>query len=234
MINEEISKFTSIASEWWDINGPFKMLHEITPIRLEYITSKIKENFSVNNKLDKLKILDAGCGGGLLSIPLSRLGANIHGVDLGKENIEAAKLKASRESLNVNFETKDISRLVEDKAKYDVVICSEVLEHVDNVQEFISSLAKLVNKDGILIMTTLNRTYKSKLFAIYLAEYFLRILPVGTHEWSKFITPSEMSNYVQSKGLKAISSRGMTFDIFKRYWKLSNDMDVNYFMTFKN
>lgn len=233
MINEEIAKFTSIASNWWEKNGPFKMLHEITPIRLEYIFSRIKENFNVksNNQLDGLRILDAGCGGGILSIPLANAGAKVLGVDLGKENIDAATLEAKKQNINVKFEYIDIEEIVDQR--FDVVICSEVLEHVDNPEKFILNLSKLMDENSILILSTINRTLKSKLLAIYFAEYLINALPKGTHEYEKFITPSEMNKFCTNAKLKAINSQGMNFNLLSKKWSLTSDLEINYFITFK-
>jgi 2-polyprenyl-6-hydroxyphenyl methylase/3-demethylubiquinone-9 3-methyltransferase len=229
--DKEINKFTSLASEWWSMSGSFKMLHEINPVRLEYIISQINL-YSKNKTIKNLKILDVGCGGGILSIPLARLEAKVTGIDLGKENIEIASKKAEEDGISVNFMNISVEELIEKKETYDVVICSEVLEHVENPKEFISSLSKLLKKSGILILSTINRTIKSKILAIGFAEYILRIIPTGTHDWNMFIKPSEMVKYAAISGLSVKYLKGMSFDIFKREWSLSSDLDINYFATF--
>lgn len=244
MILNEISKFTSIANQWWQKDGPFKMLHEITPIRMKYITDNVASHFNIQesknfrnakkqNPFHNLEILDAGCGGGLLSLPLARLGAKVHGIDLGKENIEQAVQESKKEGLNILFENIAVQALEERNKNYDLVICSEVLEHVDDPNEFINSLSKKIKNNGLLIVSTINRTKKSKLFAIYIAEYLLKIMPRGTHSWDKFITPAEMRRYCAKANLELIDSKGMIFDLFSKDWVLTDKMDVNYFMTFK-
>jgi 2-polyprenyl-6-hydroxyphenyl methylase / 3-demethylubiquinone-9 3-methyltransferase len=230
MIENEIKKFTSIASSWWDKNGPFKMLHNITPIRLKYILGQISAN---NLEIEKLKILDVGCGGGLLSIPLANLGANVLGIDLGLENIIEAQKRAKKEDINVNFETKSLEDLITESMKFDVVICSEVIEHVENAEEFISKLSKAVKKDGIIVLSTMNRTNKSKYLGIYFAEYIANLLPKGTHDWDKFVTPREIQKFSRASQLEIIDAKGIIFDIISRGWILGDNLDMNYLITLK-
>ncbi|MDX2049860.1 MAG: bifunctional 2-polyprenyl-6-hydroxyphenol methylase/3-demethylubiquinol 3-O-methyltransferase UbiG [Rickettsiaceae bacterium] len=234
-IKREIEKFTSIASKWWDSRGPFKMLHEINPIRLEYIVSSIVKHYDVkdNNFFTKLSVLDVGCGGGIASIPLARLGFKVTGIDPGAENIESATNAAKLQTLDAEFLSASCEDLIEQKKVFDIVLCLEVLEHVDNPENFIKSLSQLVQKDGILILSTINRNLKSKLLAIYAAEYLLRLVPAGTHEWQKFLKPSELVNFCAKNRLKCLDISGMTYELLKGKWKITKDIDVNFFCSFR-
>lgn len=231
-ISEEVLKFTKNADKWWDVSGPFGMLHEINPVRLQYIISQIRNHYGLGLELDNLKILDVGCGGGIVSIPLSRLCANVTGIDLGKENIDVATQKAKSEGLDAEFLNIKISDLVNSEKKYDVVLCLEVLEHVENPELFLGDLAKLVKDNGILIVSTINRNIKSRLLAIELAEKFLKIVPNGTHSYESFITPLELKKQSSNYGLELNNLKGMKYSIIKRGWILSEDCSVNYFATF--
>ena len=231
VIKNEIEKFTNIATPWWDLSGPFKPLHQITPPRLEYIKHQIQKNF--NTDFSKLKILDVGCGGGLLSIPLAKLGCKVTAIDPGIENIEAGKSRSNNLKIDVNFEAITIQEFNKKGQKFDVVICSEVLEHVQDYALFINEISKFLNKDGIAIFSTINRNLKSNILAIYLAEYILNIVPKGTHEFYKFIKPSEMILASQKSGLKFLDLSGISFSLLKREWILSKDTDINYIASFK-
>ena len=233
--HEEIKKFTNIASEWWNYNGSFKLLHEINPIRIEYILSQAKAFFSLqkNDDIKKLKILDVGCGGGILSIPLSRLGAKVSGIDAGLENIEIAREKAASEGLKIDFECIKIEDFVKKRERFDLVICLEVLEHIDDPKDFLSSIAKLTKKDGMVVLSTINKTLKAKVLAIGIAEYILGLVPRGTHTYEKFITPYQLHQYCLSNQLYSLNMTGMVFDIKSREWKLSDDLDINYFVSLK-
>jgi len=233
-IENEISKFTNEASKWWDVNGPFKLLHEINPIRLEYLLEQIRFHYNLldNKKIKGIKILDVGCGGGVLSIPLARLGANVTAIDLGKENIEAAQDKAFKEKLHIDFVCTEVEQFaLKHMEEFDIVLCFEVLEHVQDPELFISNLAKLVKKRGLVILSTINRNLKSRFLAIGMAEYVLRMLPKHTHNYNKFIKPSEINRYGAITGLSVVNFKGMTYDILRRDWALSNNIDVNYFAT---
>lgn len=235
MIENEISKFTNIASEWWNLHGPFKLLHEINPVRLEYVLNQITSfyNLQSNNEINKLKILDVGCGGGILTQPLARLGAEMHAIDAGEENIKVAIEKAQEEDLNINFKCCKIEQFVENNKNYDVVICLEVLEHVDDPEDFISFLAKALKNNGLLIVSTLNRTLKAKILAIWAAENILKMVPKNTHQYNKFIKPSELKNYGDKNNLLLLDLTGMVLDLKTREWKLLPDLDINYFASFK-
>ena len=204
---EEIQKFSNLADEWWDVKGKFKPLHMFNPTRIEYITSKIKNYFKIqNNKesfLKNLNILDVGCGGGLISEPLSRLGANVTGIDASEKNIKIAKLHSANSNLNIRYLNKSPENLNEYE-KFDIILSLEIVEHVENVQLFIDSCHRLLKKNGIMFTATLNRTFTSYIKAIIGAEYILRWLPVGTHDWNKFIKPEELEKKLIKKNLKTV------------------------------
>jgi 2-polyprenyl-6-hydroxyphenyl methylase/3-demethylubiquinone-9 3-methyltransferase len=230
--DKEIAKFTNQAKEWWNLSGPFKMLHEINPVRLEYILRMIKSSLKTDS-VKGLDILDVGCGGGILSIPISRLGGNISGIDLGAENIEIASKKALEEGLEINFENLSVQDLVAKKKIFDVVICSEVMEHVEKPQDFIECLSKLTKNGGIVIISTINRNFKSKLFAITIAEYLLGLIEKGTHNWNMFIKPHELIKFASKNSLSVVDLSGMAYNPLAREWCINKDLDVNYFATFQ-
>ncbi len=234
-LKNEVEKFTSIASKWWDYDGPFKLLHEINPLRLSYILQQVKIAFDLpnNNEFSKLKIIDIGCGGGILSIPLARLGFEVKAIDAGRENIDIAIAKAKSENLAIDFQNIDIKDLSDKGEKFDIIICLEVLEHVDNPEEFISYISSLAKKDTLVILSTLNRNLKSKFLAIYMAEYVLNMVPKNTHEYEKFITPYELKQFCAQNNMSVKDFTGMSFNIISREWEISNDLGVNYFATFK-
>jgi len=231
---QEVKKFSDMASEWWDPNGKFSPLHKFNPVRQEYLIDKISSHFSLN--LDKnfsfsnLTLLDIGCGGGLLCEPFARLGAQVTGIDASKNNIEVAKVHAQKTNLQIKY----LNKLPEEikNKKFDVILCMEVIEHVDNVNFFIESCSKLLNKNGIIFFATINRNPKSYLFAIVGAEYVLRWLPIGTHDWKKFVKPQEMINYVSTQQLIHQETKGVTFNPILNKWSLSNDASVNYMTCF--
>jgi len=223
----EIEKFTSVADSWWDVNGPFKPLHEINPTRLEYICNQIRKHIGKED-VSGLKILDIGCGGGIVSVPLARLGAKVTGVDLGAENIAVAKEYAASKKLEIEYINADISTL---KTKYDVVLCLEVVEHVDNLEHFIQDLSKFLKPNGIAILSTINRTIKGFALGIVAAEYILRWVPRGTHSFDKFVKPSELTNLLEAQNINVSDVTGMSYNIFNKKWSLSDDIDVNYFLT---
>ena len=227
---EEIEKFSKIADEWWDPQGKFKPLHKFNPIRIEYIKDNIIETFKLKNKkkpLENVKILDIGCGGGLLTEPMKRMGANITGIDASKQNIEIAKLHAKKNSLRINYICTSPENL-KDNIKFDVILNMEIVEHVENIELFLKSCSKLLKKDGIMFVATLNKTLKSYLFAIIGAEYFLRWLPIGTHDWEKFVKPDDLISILRKNNLKIDSLDGMKFNIISNEWKISSDKSVNY------
>jgi len=191
---KEIEKFSAIATEWWNPNGKFKPLHEFNPIRIKYIKDNIINNFKLNltNKpLKKINILDIGCGGGLLSEPMSRLGASVTGIDASKKNIEIAKLHAKINKLKINYVCASPETL-KTKIKFDVILNMEIIEHVKDIDLFIKESSNLLKKNGLMFIATLNKTLKSYLFAIVGAEYILNWLPIGTHDWNKFVKPENI------------------------------------------
>ncbi|MBT4951950.1 MAG: bifunctional 2-polyprenyl-6-hydroxyphenol methylase/3-demethylubiquinol 3-O-methyltransferase UbiG [Pelagibacteraceae bacterium] len=230
----EIEKFSKMASEWWDPNGKFKPLHKFNPIRIKYIKENIMNSFKLkNNKkpLEKINILDIGCGGGLLSEPMSRMGANVTGIDASGKNIQIAKLHAKKNKLIINYLCSSPEKM-KIKKKFDVILNMEIIEHVEDVNFFINSCSKLLKKDGIMFVATLNKTFKSYMFAIIGAEYVLRWLPIGTHDWEKFIKPEDLKEILSKNNLKLEKLNGINFDIVKDEWNISRDTSVNYIAKF--
>ena len=228
---EEIQKFSKLAKEWWDVNGKFKPLHMFNPVRIEYITDYIKNHFKIKknktNYLSGLKVLDIGCGGGLISEPMSRLGASVTGIDASEKNINVAKIHSKESRLNINYINTSPEKL-KDYEKYDVVLNLEVVEHVDNVDLYIRSCVKLLKRNGLIFTATLNRTLVSYFKAIIGAEYILRWLPIGTHDWNKFLKPEELENYLTKERLLTLDLSGLKFNPLNNKWKRSDDLSVNY------
>ena len=231
----EIEKFSKIASDWWDPKGKFRPLHLFNPARIEFIKKKLIDYFDLNSKSQKplknLKILDIGCGGGLLCEPLSKLGAVITGIDPSKENIKVAKLHSKKMNLKINYICCSPENL-NLKNKFDIILNMEVIEHVSDVNLFIKNCSKLIKKTGIMFVATLNKNLKSYIFGIVGAEYILRWLPIGTHDWDKFLRPQDLENIVCSYNFSADETIGMKFDLFSNKWKQSEDISVNYISTF--
>jgi 2-polyprenyl-6-hydroxyphenyl methylase/3-demethylubiquinone-9 3-methyltransferase len=227
---KEIEKFSKIAEEWWNPNGKFKPLHTFNPIRIKYIKDNIIKDFNIkssNKPLKNINILDIGCGGGLLSEPMSRLGANIVGIDASKKNIEVAKFHAKKNKLKIEYIVASPETL-KTKKKFDVILNMEIVEHVDNIDFFINKSSNLLKKNGIMFIATLNKTLKSYIFAIIGAEYILKWLPIGTHDWEKFIKPIDLIQLAKKNNLKLKNLEGMNFNLLNDTWKLSNDTSVNY------
>ena len=228
---EEIQKFSNLAKEWWDVNGKFKPLHMFNPIRIEYITEKIKHHFKIrDNKesfLENLNILDIGCGGGLISEPLSRLGGSVTGIDASEKNIKVASLHSKKNNLKIRYLNKSPEQLNEFE-KFDVILNLEIVEHVDDVNLYINSCYKLLKPKGIMFTATINRTLTSYIKAIIGAEYILRWLPIGTHDWNKFIKPEELEKYLLENKFKTIDIKGLEFNPLSRKWRQSANLSVNY------
>ena len=227
---KEIEKFSKMADEWWDPSGKFKPLHKFNPIRIQYIKENIIGNFKLKNKkkpLDKINILDIGCGGGLLSEPMTRLGANVTGIDASSKNINIAKHHAKKNNLKINYICSSPEKL-KIKKKFDVILNMEIVEHVDDINFFINSSSKLLKKNGLMFVATLNKTLKSYMFAIIGAEYVLRWLPIGTHDWEKFVKPADLKNILHKNNLKLEKLDGMNFNIIKDEWSVSSDTSINY------
>ena len=227
---KEIEKFSKMAAEWWDPEGKFKPLHKFNPIRIKYIKENIIYSLKLKSKeqpLQKINILDIGCGGGLLSEPMARLGANVTGIDASDKNIKIAKLHAKKNKLNINYFCSSPEKL-KIKKKFDVILNMEIIEHVEDINFFIKSCSKLLKKNGLMFVATLNKTLKSYVFAIIGAEYVLRWLPIGTHDWEKFVKPENLKNILSKNNLKIEKIDGMNFNIFKDEWNISKDTSINY------
>ena len=228
---EEIQKFSNLAEEWWDVQGKFKPLHMFNPVRIEYITEKIKEHFQLDKKkqdfLKNLNILDIGCGGGLMSEPLARLGGNVTGIDASEKNINVAKIHAEKNNLKIKYLNKSPENFYE-LGKFDIILNLEIVEHVENLDLYIQSCKNLIKKNGIMFTATINRTFASYLKAIIGAEYILRWLPIGTHDWNKFIKPEELEKNLLKKNFKTIDVRGLEFNPLTKKWKTSKNLSVNY------
>ena len=221
---EEINKFNSLADKWWDINGDFKPLHQINPLRVEYISTKVN--------LNGLKVLDVGCGGGILSESLASLGADVTGIDPGDSVIEVAKVHSNKVGSNIRYLNCTIEDLISDDInnKFDVITCLEMLEHVPNPSSTIKAISLLLKDKGRIFLSTINRNPKSYLFAILGAEYILKLLPTGTHDYQKFIKPSELANWLRSSHLALKETKGLSYNpLTDKYW-LGHDVSVNYMM----
>ena len=231
---KEIEKFSKMANEWWDPKGKFRPLHKFNPIRIKYIKENIINNFKLKNKrkpLEKINILDIGCGGGLLSEPMQKLGASVTGIDASVKNIKIAKLHAKKNKLEINYLCSSPEKLKINK-KFDVILNMEIVEHVEDVEFFLKSCSNLLKKNGLMFVATINKTLKSYIFAIVGAEYILRWLPVGTHEWEKFIKPEDLKDILKSNDLILKKLDGMHFDIIKDEWNVSKDTSINYIAKF--
>ena len=232
---KEIEKFSRMAKEWWNPNGKFKPLHLFNPARIKFIKEKLITHFSLNQENDKpltkLKILDIGCGGGLLCEPLCRLGAKISGIDASKDNISIAKSHSEEMNLDINY-VHCLPEQLDFNVKFDVILNMEIVEHVPNVDLFIKNCSKLINKNGIMFVATINKNLKSYLFAILGAEYILRWLPIGTHDWDKFLTPAELEVVALNNNFKTEDTVGMNFNLLSKKWSKGKDTSVNYISTF--
>ena len=235
---EEIQKFSKLADQWWDVNGKFKPLHMFNPIRIEYILEEISKHFKLNrNKkflLKDLAILDIGCGGGLISEPMARLGGNITGIDASEKNIKIASLHSKENNLKITYLNKSPEQL-DEKEKFDIILNLEIVEHVDNLDLYLESCYKLLKKNGLMFTATINRTFTSYIKAIIGAEYILRWLPIGTHDWNKFIKPEEMQKKLTDKKFLTNNIKGLEFNPIFNKWKKSENLSVNYIIcSFKN
>ena len=235
---EEIQKFSKLADEWWDVNGKFKPLHMFNPIRIEYILEEISKHFKLNRNekhfLKNLEILDIGCGGGLISEPMARLGGNITGIDASEKNIKVASLHSKENNLKISYLNKSPEQL-DEKEKFDIILNLEIVEHVDNLDLYLNSCYKLLKKNGLMFTATINRTFASYVKAIIGAEYILRWLPIGTHDWNKFIKPEEMQKKLLDIKFSTNDIKGLEFNPIFNKWKQSENLSVNYIIcSFKN
>ena len=223
--NEEFAFFNQLSDEWWNENGKFKILHQIKRQRMTYILDQIN-----NRKIKNLKILDVGCGGGIICEPLARLGAKVTGIDFAPNNIIAAKIHSKKNKLKINYINKDIekSKLNE---KFDIILLFEVLEHLDNWKKTIKNIKKNLNKNGLIIISTINRNLLSNLFAINIAENILHWIPKGTHDYNKLIKPEELKKILLKEKYNFSNIKGLVFNPLNREWKLSKNYMINYFCT---
>ena len=229
----EVAKFEAMAAEWWDPHGKFKPLHMLNPCRLDYICAQIAAEFDRSLKSPQpfrdLRILDIGCGGGLLSEPMARLGADVVGADAAERNIPVAKVHAEQQGLQIDYRNTTAEELAAAGERFDAVLNMEVVEHVPDPQDYLTACGQLLNPGGLMVCSTLNRSAKSYLLAIVGAEHVMRWLPKGTHEWSKFITPDELFAMLSAAGLKPVDRKGFVFNPLTWSWTISDrDMSVNY------
>ena len=232
---KEIEKFSKLATEWWDPNGKFKPLHKFNPVRLSYIKNSIIKKMKkkrLGQSLKNIKILDIGCGGGLLCEPLAKLGAQVIGIDASEKNIKIAKTHAKKNNLKVKYYCASPENFIF-KDKFDVILNMEIVEHVENVNLFLKESSKFLRKNGIMFIATLNKTLKSYLFAILGAEYILRWLPIGTHDWNMFIEPHKLIKICKENSLVLDEVLGVKYNIISGNWDFSSDDNVNYITRFK-
>jgi 2-polyprenyl-6-hydroxyphenyl methylase/3-demethylubiquinone-9 3-methyltransferase len=231
---EQLEIFKAVASDWWNPSGPFKPLHALGPVRIGYIREQIIANTGRDGALacplEGVVLADIGCGGGLLCEPLARLGANVTGIDPLGESIETARRHCAAQSLEIRYLTGEAADLAARGEQFDAVVSMEVVEHVPDLAAFVRTCAVLVKPGGLLLLSTLNRTLKSYAMAIAGAEYILRWLPKGTHQWDKFVKPDELAHAVSAAGLSVLAARGCTYHPFSGEWRESDDTSVNYFM----
>ncbi|NQU60174.1 MAG: bifunctional 2-polyprenyl-6-hydroxyphenol methylase/3-demethylubiquinol 3-O-methyltransferase UbiG [Rhodospirillales bacterium] len=230
--DDEIARFTAMAEAWWDPAGKFRPLHQINPVRLEFIRDHVCGHFGRDALGDKplkdLDVLDIGCGGGLLSEPMRRLGANVTGIDAGEANIKIALAHAEQSGLDIDYHHRLPEDLATEKGRFDVVLNMEVVEHVADVGMFLGASTALMKPKGVMVISTLNRTLKSLALAKIGAEYVLRWLPRGTHDWRKFLRPSELAHGLEKTGVEVTQLKGMTYNPIADEWRLSADLAVNY------
>jgi 2-polyprenyl-6-hydroxyphenyl methylase/3-demethylubiquinone-9 3-methyltransferase len=229
---DEVARFDAMAEDWWRPDGPMAPLHRINPVRIGWLVETLARRFRALGPapLEGLSILDIGCGAGLLSEPLARLGARVTGLDPAPSAIVAAEAHAEATGAELTYRVGTVEELAAEGARFDVVLAMEVVEHVENVPDFIETAASLVKPEGVLCLSTINRTAKSFALAILGAEYILRWLPKGTHRWEQFVTPLELTGALRRAGFVVTTRRGLAFDPLRREWRLSDDMSVNYFM----
>lgn len=229
---DEVAKFAALADEWWDPAGSFRPLHKFNPARIRYVRDRLAAHFGRDALGPKpfagLSLIDIGCGGGLISEPMARLGFTVTGADASEENVGVARVHAERSDLPIIYECALVEDLVQRPKRYDVVLCLEVVEHVADVQAFLKAAAELVAPGGALIAATLNRTLKALTLAKFGAEYILRWVPAGTHDWRMFVRPSELTRGLRSGGLLVNELAGMSYDVLTDSWRVSKDLDINY------
>ena len=231
----EINKFNKLAEEWWNPEGSFKPLHKFNPIRIRYIKDNIIQHFNIKSKkipLKNISVLDVGCGGGLISVPMKKLGANVVGIDASLKNINIAKNYSNKKNLKIKYICSSPEKL-KIKKKFDVLLILEIIEHVDDINFFIKQSSKFLKKNGLMFIATLNKTIKSYAFAIVGAEYLLNWLPIGTHDWQKFVKPNELVDIAKNYKLKLIDISGLKFNPLFDKWNFADDKSINYIANFK-
>ncbi|MBL1404480.1 MAG: bifunctional 3-demethylubiquinol 3-O-methyltransferase/2-polyprenyl-6-hydroxyphenol methylase [Hyphomicrobiales bacterium] len=230
----DVDRFSAMAAEWWSPTGKFKPLHKFNPVRLQYIKEHLCENFDRDYKnpqaLKGLRILDIGCGGGLLCEPMAKMGATIVGADASEVNIEVAKIHAKQSNLKIDYRATTSEDLEAAGEKFDVILNMEVVEHVADVNLFISSCAKMLKPNGLIFVATINRTPKARALAIFMAEKVLRWLPEGTHQYEKLVKPDEIIAPLKKEGVAILDQTGVFYNPFTDQWNKSRDMDVNYML----
>ncbi len=229
---DEVARFTAMADAWWDPTGDFRPLHQLNPVRLEFIRDHLAKHFGreplSDRPLNSLSVIDIGCGGGLLCEPMTRLGANVTGIDAGEKNIAIARLHAEQSGLDIDYRHQLPEDLSVEKGRYDVVLNMEVVEHVADLDVFLTASAGLLKPNGVMVLSTINRTLKALALAKIGAEYILRWLPVGTHDWRKFVKPSELARGLRPSGVELSDISGMSYNPLHDEWRISRDLDVNY------
>ena len=231
----EINKFNKLAAEWWNPEGSFKPLHKFNPIRIKYIKDNIIQHFNIKSKnmpLKNINILDIGCGGGLISVPMKKLGANVVGIDASLKNINIAKTHSKKNNLKIKYICSSPEKLKINK-KFDVLLMLEIVEHVDDINLFVKKSSKFLKKNGLMFIATLNRTLKSYIFAIVGAEYILNWLPIGTHDWEKFVRPEDLISIAKNYKLNLKDLSGLKFNPLIDRWNLTSDNSINYIANFK-
>ena len=231
---DEVEKFSKLAEEWWDENGQFRPLHRFNPVRVAYVKNQICEKLGIDHTqhepLKGLKILDVGCGGGLLCEPMARMGAEVTGIDASQVNVKIAEQHAELSGLDIKYKNVLAEKLSEENKKFDVVLNMEVVEHVEDIEFFLKHCCQLVNDNGLMFIATINRTWKARALAIFMAENVLRWLPKGTHQFDKLVKPEEIENILKNEKMKVIEKTGVVYNPMQDIWKLSKDTDVNYMM----
>ncbi len=230
---DDVARFTAMADAWWDPNGKFKPLHQLNPVRTAFIRQHVSAHFGLDENAELpfagLSVLDVGSGGGLLSEPMAQLGAKVTGIDAGAKNVEIAKIHSMKSGLDIDYRNATPEQLVVEPERFDVVLNMEVIEHVSDPAAFMAASTALLSVNGVMVLSTLNRTFKALLLAKVGAEYILRWLPAGTHDWRKFLKPSELAALIRPHGLAFTQMAGMVYNPMKDSWALSErDLDVNY------
>lgn len=225
----EINHFKEQASKWWDETGPYKILHQLNPVRLRFIKEQIVGNFA---DIKKLSVLDVGCGGGLVALPLAKQGFRVTAIDAEPESIGICKQQAKNMNVDPKLYNCSLEELINDNVKYDVITALEIVEHVDNLEIFLRDLVRALNKGGILIISTINKTLHSLMVHKIAAEYISGFVPKGTHDWNKFVKPELVSDIFESEGLKLLSIKGFSYSLFDGGWQILEDLDGNYIAAF--